>query len=231
MEFLPGVLAIIAGAIFVLFSVVSFEVILLFLSFKRMDLWKRAVSILGFVLLWFVVTIFSMSATVSGRYERYMSNQQAYSGENRGVSAGRLKWKSIQDRKQEITQRIQDKRVQIEQLRKIASGIEDISSREAHGTTFADTQWRASLAEKELDRYTQALENIRIEEAKQLELNPESTAADESAGKYASFYMWLGTVFSVPEEKIHFAISLMPAFFFDLVSPCAIAIFLFLRKE
>jgi hypothetical protein len=231
MEFLPGILAIIAGCIFVLFSVISFEVILLFISFRKIAYWKKTISIIGFIILWLIVATFSISATVSGRYERYMLNQQDISGEYRTISAGKLKWKNIQERKQDLIHRINEKRNQISQFNKISSKIEDISTREGHGTTFTDTQWRISQAEKDLDRYSQSLERLREEETKQLETSPETTAADEKSGSYISFYEWLSTIFGVPKEKIHFFLSLMPAFFFDVVSPIAIAIFLFLKKE
>ena len=60
---------------------------------------------------------------------------------------------------------------------------------------------------------------------------PEATAANRAAGKYADFYEWLGGVFGVPTEKVHFFISILPAFFFDVISPIAIALFLFLRRS
>ena len=230
LQFLPGVLAVIAGCIFVLFSVIAFEAMLLFLSYKLKQ-WKRVFVIAGFLILWLTAAVYSMTSTVNGRYERYMQNTQLQSSDNRTINAGRLKWANIQERKTILTQRIIEKRKQISQLYGILAGVKDLTDREKHGTIFSDTQWRISLSEKELDRYNNDLLKVQDEEANELKLNPESTDADIEAGKYNDFYEWLGTIFNISKEKIHFFLSLFPAFFFDVISPVAIACFLFLKRN
>ncbi|MCP4648719.1 MAG: hypothetical protein GY853_01385 [PVC group bacterium] len=230
-HFLPEPFSTISGIIFVLFAVISFETIIYFLSFRRMAMWAKTIAVSGFIFLWLVVTLFTISATLSGRYERFMLNEKLQTGSNREVNAGKLKWKSIQNRKEDVKKRIGEKRRQLNQLYKISEGVENLEDREEHGNLFKDTQWRISLVEKHLNRLSNKLEGVRGEEIRQLEENPEMTSADESSGSNDDFYKWLGGIFNASKEQVHFYISLLPAFFFDIVSSISISVFLFLRRE
>ena len=231
LDFLPLILAVIAGCIFVLFSVIDFEAMLLISTFTDINKWKRRLMILGLASLWIIAAIFSITSVVNGRYEKYMANQTNKSTTNININVGRLKWKSIQDRKENLLKRIEDKSKQVQQLQKISAGIQSIEDMESHGRTFENAQWKSSVAEKELEKYNKDLEKVRQEESDELKNNPESTEASSEAGKYTDFYMWLSTIFGITKEKIHFLISLAPAFFFDVISPVSLALFLFLRKN
>jgi len=205
LDFLPAFLAIIAGCIFVLFSVVSFETILLFSTFKSMNKWKRRVTMAGLVIVWLVAVIFSITSVVNGRYEKYMSTQHDKAGSNMSVNAERLKWNNLQERKKALIMRINERRAQL---------------------TKAEL-----VNDKKLERYNASIEAIRGLEINMIKKNPEATDANRTAGDYTDFYAWLAAVLSVSKEKIHFFISMLPAFFFDVISPIAIALFLFLKKN
>jgi len=205
LDFLPAFLAIIAGCIFVLFSVVSFETILLFSTFKAMGKWKRRMTMAGLVLVWLVAVIFSITSVVNGRYEKYMSTQHDKAGSNMTVNAERLKWNNLQERKKALIIRINERRAQL---------------------TKAEL-----VSDKKLERYNASVEAIRGLEINMIKKNPEATDANRAAGEYTDFYAWLAAVLGVSKEKIHFFISMLPAFFFDVISPIAIALFLFLKKN
>lgn len=230
MQFLPGIFAVVGGCIFVLFAVVSFETIIYFFIY-RMAIWKKIIAISGFIFLWVIVTLFSMSAVFYGRYDRYEFNEKAQYSENRVINAGKLRWQNIQEQKTDIEKRMLGKRRQLEQLYKISEGITDLESRKENEEIFKNTQWRISLVEKDLKSLTIKLDIIRKAELKELDENPEFTTADKMAGHNDSFYDWLARIFGTTKEKIQFLISLAPAAFFDIVSSISMSIFLFLRKQ
>lgn len=205
LDFLPAFLAVIAGCIFVLFSVVDFEAILLFSTFKSMYKWKRRGVMAGLIVVWLVAAAFSITSVVNGRYEKYMNMQRDKSSSNIGLNAGRLRWQNLQERKQTLTARITERRKYL--------GRDNL------------------VSDRVLDKSNNDLEKLRGLEADMLKKNPESTGANKAAGEYTDFYEWLGEILGVAKEKIHFSISLLPAFFFDIFSPIAIAMFLFLKRD
>ena len=160
-----------------------------------------------------------------------MQLQKTKSGANVGISAGKLKWDTLQYRKKSLQHDIDMKSKQIYQLYNISSGIKDIKDKENHENTFANIQWRIRIAETEAKKLKQDMEKVLGEEGEMLQKNPETTSADSNSGVYTDFYEWLSTIFDSPKEKIHFFLSLFPAFFFDVISPVAMALFLFLRKQ
>ena len=205
LDFLPAILAVIAGCIFVLFSVVDFETILLFSTFKSMNPWKRRGTMAGLAAVWIVAATFSITSVVNGRYEKYMRMQQDKSSTHMEINAERLKWLNIQERKKTVAARIEERRGQL---------------------TKAEI-----INDKKLERFNATLEQLRAAEVVMIKNTPEATDANLTSGEYTDFYAWLSEVFGLPKEKIHFFISMLPAFFFDVISPIAIALFLFLKRK
>lgn len=204
LDFLPAFLAVIAGCIFVLFSVVCFETILLFSTFHHLNKWKRRGVMAGLSAIWLVAVVFSITSVVNGRYEKYMSMQHDKAGSNMTVNAERLKWQNLQERKKAIMARMDERRGQLTKTE--------------------------AMNDRRLEKYNSSLEQIRTLEISMIKKNPEATDANKTAGDYTDFYAWLAAVLGASKEKIHFFISMLPAFFFDVISPIAIAIFLFLKR-
>ncbi len=231
LEFLPWVFAFILAAIMVGFSVLAFEAVILFLSGRATSHWTRWAVATSFVLLWIIVTVFSITSTIAGQYNRHVHNQDQQTREGRRERAAQVRWASLQERKQELAQRSAEKRAQIAQLSRISSGVVDLQTRAAHGGTFADTQWRIQKAEKELDGLSGDLEKIRAEESALLKDHPDANAKTSAGGSLPDFYTWVAGVLKASRDHVQFWMSLFPAVFVDVIAPTAIAVALFLRKR
>lgn len=205
LDFLPPVLAVIAGCVFVVFSIIDFETILLISTFKTMHTLKRYGAMAGLALIWLVAVTFSITSVVDGRYEKYMSIQRSKSDSNMTVNAERLKWQNLQERKASVIRLMEERRGQL---------------------TKAEI-----VNDRKLAEYNRNLNQIRNQELAAINKAPEATDANLTAGSYTDFYAWLSKVIGAPKDKIQFFISILPAFFFDIFAPISIAIFMFLKKK
>lgn len=205
LDFLPPVLALIAGCVFVVFSIIDFETILLISTFKTMHTLKRYSAMAGLALIWLVAVTFSITSVVDGRYEKYMSIQRGKSDSNMTVNAERLKWQNLQERKASVIRLMEERRGQL---------------------TKAEI-----VNDRKLAEYNRNLNQIRNQELAAINKAPEATDANLTAGSYTDFYAWLSKVIGAPKDKIQFFISILPAFFFDIFAPISIAIFMFLKRK
>lgn len=229
LEFLPPVLAVITGVIFVLFSVMAFEAMLLFMVDRLTG--HRKKIIVGLALAWLIVASISIVSVVNGRYEKYMRNQHENSGQVNKAHVSKVSWKNLQYKKSSLQQSIDNKNKQIEMLYGLASGIKNIESKEKHEKSFRNIQYRIYLAENQAKKLYLDMDKLIAVESKELEKNPESINASRGKKNYTDFYEWSGAILGMSKDTVHFIISLLPAFFYDVISPISLALFLFLRKK
>lgn len=230
-EFLPGILAFTLSSIMVGFSVMAFEVIVAFLAGRVTDHWARWGLSAGFLLLWLVVTVFSITSTVAGQYNRHVQTIEAAAGSDEGRAAGVVRWSTIQEQKTEITQRIQDKREQLRQLNTLVAGVGDLETREAHGRMYVDTQWRIQQAEKAIDGLTTELDRVREAERAEMARDPGVAGRTRAAGTLPDFYTWVAQVLAVDRDRAQFWVYLFPAVFVDLIAPVALGLAFFIGRK
>lgn len=229
-QILPVFFGFILAFIMVGFSIMAFEVVILFLS-GRFKSWTRWPIALCFLLLWLLVGTFNITNTIAGQYNMHSQNQQAYSSSQQNNNPARIEWQGLQDRKSEISTRIKEKRDQLASLQGLYSSMGTLEERTKNNRTWSDTSRQIKDAERILDKLSLENEAIRSKEKDFISVHPEIIDSSGKVKDAPDFYGWLARVLKKDREMIQFILSLIPAVFCDLVSPFSIAIFLFLNKQ
>lgn len=227
-EFLPFILALLLSFIIVGFSVMAFEVIIIFCSDQITDnkIIKASV-IVGFGILWVVATFFSLSSTIAGQVNEDLKKKDSYS--TAANSSENQKWKILQDQKIELKERLKDYQQQIKTYNQILSGMNSVQSRKENKGAWNDSNYKLSQTQKTVQKIYDEMEEIRKQEKEILTKN--KNVITDSAGEKTDFYQWIAKVLNVRPDRIQFILALVPALFSDLIAPTALAIALFLRSK
>jgi hypothetical protein len=228
-ELLPSPLAILLSTIMVCFSVLSFEVIVLFLTGEVTKHWSRWFVITGFSFLWIIVAAFSITSTIAGQYNKHIKNSKEYAMQNQGKKSEVMKWNRLQERKTELVERRLEKKTQISNLIAMSNQVGTIAEAEKHNEVLASTNYRTQTAESELNHIEAELEKVRDEEKKAITADTSLASADTV--DVPDFYSWLAKILDIKKDLAQFWLSLFPAIFVDLISPAALAIAAFLKKK
>jgi len=230
-EILPIFFGFILALIMVSFSILAFEVVILFLSGRLNKHWTRWPIAICFLCLWILVGTFNITNTVAGQYNMHIKNTADRTESIKSDNPGRVEWQGIQDRKKEITLRMKEKREQISSLQGLYSSMGSLETRTKYGKTWNDTSRQIREAEKALDRLMKDQEIIRSDEKLLIAKYPGIIGENGEVKTASDFYGWIAGVLKKDRDIIQFLLSLVPAVFCDLVSPFSVAIFLFLRNE
>lgn len=230
LEILPAVFALIMAFIMVTFSILAFEVVILFLS-GRFTSWVRWPIAFCFLCLWLLVGTFNITNTIAGQYNMYSKSQIEHSEKQMSDNPGRVEWQNLQERKKEIQERLKDTTDQIATLRQLYSGMNNIEARTKYGKTWNDTDWKLTQAGKQMDKQSAVLSQIRIEERELIQKYPGIIDSRGDMKTIPDFYGWVSGVLKKDRNIVQFLLSLVPAIFIDIIAPTAIAIGLFLRKK
>lgn len=227
-EFLPFILALLLSFIIVGFSVMAFEVIIIFCSDQITDnkLIKTGV-ITGFTLLWFVATFFSLASTVAGQVNEDLKKKDSYS--TAANSSENQKWKLLQDQKIESKERLKDYQQQIKTYNQILSGMNSVKSRKENKGAWNDANYKLAQTQKTVQKIYDEMEDVRRQEKEILVKN--KNIVTENTGEKTDFYQWVAKVLNVRSDRIQFILALFPALFADCIAPAALAIALFLRSK
>jgi hypothetical protein len=209
-EFLSPFRSLLLATIMVAFAVSAFELIVFFYRGKRFFL------VGTFSVLWFIVTIFSMTSTVAGQYNvRIEKINQMYKHENI-LSEEANKKEEYQEQKEEYQQKMKILKADIKTLQNILAK-ENVQENKKQYNTF---RWRYQHAKKELNNTIKSLKKLR--ENKQYK-NINKRAPD--------FYIWMSNIITASPDMIQFWLSVFPAIFIDLIAPISFAIVMFVRRE
>lgn len=230
-KMLPWFLAFILSAIMVTFSVFAFEIVLLFASNEITDKpWKWAVVFI-FSILWVIVVSYSITTTIAGQYDEHITKLKTETIENLDVNVDRSKWDLIQEEKNELKTRIQEKRDDIIRYKSMLPTAEEIEADPKKQKIYNTNHWLIASTNREIDGYNAKLEEQRLKEEELLAKNPKATEADEVTGKTPNFFRWVAERLKLTPEIIQFFMSLFPAVFIDIIAPAALAVALFLRRK
>ena len=232
LEFLPWAFSLLLASIMVGFSVSAFETIILFMSGHVTDSrFAKAMIASGFIVLWIVVTFFSIMSTVAGQYNRHVINLREQT--KQGISTGRAQWVILQEQKAELQTRLGEYRSQISTLNKIMSGMDDVESRTKNNRVWYETQFRLQKANAKMADVAESLDKVREEERGQLNDSKKTgiILSTTSTKEIPNFYGWMSNVTRIEPDKVQFWMSLFPAIFVDIIAPISLAIALFLRRK
>ena len=229
LEFLPFGLAILLSSIMVLFSISSFEVVILFLSQQKKKHWARLPVIFSFSLLWTVVTVFSITSTIAGQYNKDTANNKEFANEHKEKTVEAIQLETIREQKKYFISQREEKQKQISSLLNISSEANSLATQEKHASTLNSISWRASQAEKQIADLDKQIVALTESEGSLLKKTPELASPELTSD--SDFYNWLAEIFGVAKNTMQFWMSLFPAVFVDIISPASIAIAMFLKQE
>lgn len=182
----------------------AFEVSVLFKQKRRYML-----SII-FIVLWAVVTLFSMATTVSVFYDSFNFNEYQTATENRAVDSNRLSLELLQKKEADLREAISFKKKDIEYRQSM---------------DYATTAVRNELTVLE-----EELQNNLSEQQKLLEETPEVT--DTTITRKESLFAFLGRVLNLEGGILEFTMSTLSAVFVNLIAPLSmVAVTELLKKE
>lgn len=225
LEFLPFAFALLLSSIMTGFSVSAFETVILFLSGQvTKSKWAKIVVAVSFMLLFIVVSCFSMMSTVAGQYNKHVARLQEK--QMTDVGSGKTSWSLLQEQKSDLKQQIEEQRQQISLFNKILAGMNTVESKKQNERAWAETQWRLQKAVDSVSTMSLTMDKIREQEKKHSDKSKNVGMKD-----IKNFYGWISGITDIAEDKVQFWMSLFPAVFVDIISPVGIALALFLRKK
>ncbi|MFW9871918.1 MAG: hypothetical protein ACFFG0_02375 [Candidatus Thorarchaeota archaeon] len=232
-EFLPWGFALLLSSIMVGFSISAFETIILFMSGQVTKSKISKVSItIGFIVLWIIVSAFSIMSTVAGQYNKHVDNlRQEEMKEDHSTNAT---YTLLKEQKQDLKKSLNEYQKQATNLNNILSGMSDIESRTKNDALWRNSQYRLNLVNRNIRRIRKNLNKIILEEKKIIIESKKSRillVGVSSKKEIPNFYGWLAIIFKISSDKVQFIMSLFPAIFVDIIAPVGIALALFLRNK
>jgi hypothetical protein len=232
LEYFPWFLAVVSAVMTVLFLVSAFEAGIYVWTRESMK-WRVKIPVLCVcVALWVAGVTLSMQSVMAQRYHAYITKQTEKAKEVSGFSSERYRFNDILIQKKEIETRIKKKQGDVDGLRTISSTVKSIDDRDKNYQSFADTHWRISVADKEVEGLYRMLSDLRGKEQALLDKYPELVSNNlTQAGVSSDYYAWVESATAISKDRMQFVMFLAPAFLYDWLSPITLAIALFLRKK
>lgn len=176
------------------YNATAFEVSILFKKRGRFGL------TLVFMLLWGMVTLFSMATTVSVFYDRFSFTETQITEENHKSDSNKLRLNLLSTKEKDLRDAITFKK-------------KDIEYRQEH--EFATTAVR-----KELNELQSELQKVLSEQEKILSETPE--VAQEETKRKESLFSFLGRLIHVEGGVLEFIMSTLSAVFVNLIAPLSL---------
>ena len=176
------------------YNATAFEVSVIFKSKKRYGL------TFVFIMLWGMVTLFSMATTVSVFYDRFNFTETQIAEENKQADSNKLALELLQKKESDLREAISFKK-------------KDIEYRQEHD--YATTSVR-----NELTKLQEELQTNLTEQQSILETTPEIT--EETLKRKESLFAFLGRILHIEGGVLEFIMSTLSAIFVNLISPLSL---------
>ncbi len=222
-EFFTPFLSIMLSLSLVSFSVIAFEVTIIF--------WKKHQHILVilFGLMWGMVLIFSMMSTLAAQFNTWsIKEKQASSGKIQNANQ-KLIFNEYDKEKQEVLLRISEERIELHVNQNILQQFNTLEKRKQDWKFYWSTKQFINESQIEIDRLEQLLKEVRNKSQMFLESNQEISIIEKE--QVFSFYIWISQMVKVDSAYIRFWLFIIPAVAIDILAAVGIALALFLKKE
>ena len=176
------------------YNATAFEVSVIFKSKKRYGL------TFVFIMLWGMVTLFSMATTVSVFYDRFNFTETQIAEENKQANSNKLALELLQKKESDLRESIEFKK-------------KDIEYRQEHD--YATTSVR-----NELTKLQEELQTNLTEQQSILETTPEIT--EETLKRKESLFAFLGRILHIEGGVLEFIMSTLSAIFVNIISPMSL---------
>ena len=185
------------------YNATAFEVSVIFKSKKRYGL------TFVFIVLWGMVTLFSMATTVSVFYDRFNFNETQTAEENKQFDSNKLALELLRTKEKDLRESINFKK-------------KDIEYRQARDYATTAVRLELESLQKELQ------ENIS-EQQKVLSETPEVT--EKVTKRKESLFAFLGRLLSIEGGVMEFTMSTLSAIFVNIVCPFSLVAVGELKKK
>lgn len=170
---------------------------------------KRNFMAFIFMLLWAMVTLFSMATTVSVFYDRFNFNETQIAQENKAVDSNKLGLELLRTKEKDLREAIEFKK-------------KDIEYRQ-------ERDYATTAVRLELENLQKELQENLSEQQKLLEETPE--VMEEKIQRKESLFAFLGRMIGLEGGILEFIMSVMSAVFINLISPMSLSAVIELNKR
>ena len=170
---------------------------------------KRNFMAFIFMLLWAMVTVFSMATTVSVFYDRFNFNETQIAQENKAVDSNKLGLELLRTKEKDLREAIDFKK-------------KDIEYRQ-------EREYATTAVRLELENLQKELQENLTEQQELLKETPE--VMEEKLQRKESFFAFLGRLIGLEGGILEFIMSVMSAVFINLISPMSLSAVIELNKR
>ena len=188
-----------------LYNIVAFEVAVVFKKGRRIILAGI------FLLLWGLVTLFSMATTVSVFWDRYNFETLEAEKINNEDKSNELQLKLLQDEEKDLRESIAFKK-------------QDIEYRQ-------QKEYSTSAVRKELNELEEKLANNRKAQRELIEVTPVDLSSDVQKVRKESLFVMLARIFKIKGEILEFIMSVLSAVFVNLIAPLSLTASMEIKNE
>lgn len=176
------------------YNATAFEVSVIFKSKKRYGL------TFVFIVLWGMVTLFSMATTVSVFYDRFNFTETQIAEENKQADSNKLALELLQKKESDLRESIEFKK-------------KDIEYRQ-------ERDYATTAVRTELNKLQEELQTNLTEQQSILETTPEIT--EETLKRKESLFAFLGRILHIEGGVLEFIMSTLSAIFVNIISPMSL---------
>ena len=176
------------------YNATAFEVSVIFKSKKRYGL------TFVFIMLWGMVTLFSMATTVSVFYDRFNFTETQIAEENKQADSNKLALELLQKKESDLRESIEFKK-------------KDIEYRQ-------ERDYATTAVRTELNKLQEELQTNLTEQQSILETTPEIT--EETLKRKESLFAFLGRILHIEGGVLEFIMSTLSAIFINIISPMSL---------
>lgn len=170
---------------------------------------KRNFMAFIFMLLWAMVTVFSMATTVSVFYDRFNFNEAQIALENKTVDSNKLGLELLRTKEKDLREAIEFKK-------------KDIEYRQ-------EREYATTAVRLELENLQKELQENLTEQQKLLADTPE--VMEEKLQRKESLFAFLGRMIGLEGGILEFIMSTLSAIFINLISPMSLSAVIELNRK
>ena len=170
---------------------------------------KRNFMAFIFMLLWAMVTVFSMATTVSVFYDRFNFNETQIALENKTVDSNKLGLELLRTKEKDLREAIEFKK-------------KDIEYRQ-------EREYATTAVRLELENLQKELQENLTEQQKLLKETPE--VMEEKLQRKESLFAFLGRMIGLEGGILEFIMSTLSAIFINLIAPLSLTAVIELNKR
>lgn len=170
---------------------------------------KRNFMAFIFMLLWAMVTVFSMATTVSVFYDRFNFNETQIAQENKAVDSSKLGLELLRTKENDLREAIEFKK-------------KDIEYRQ-------EREYATTAVRLELENLQKELQENLTEQQELLKETPE--VMEEKLQRKESLFAFLGRMIGLEGGILEFIMSALSAIFINLIAPLSLTAVIELNKR